>query len=157
MATQTENLKLIKPDKTDFYNVDDFNHNIDIMDKEITELKPDIIVNGTKGNKVWKHKTLVLTDFKMSYSESAARYHGSVNVSELLPDEEILDILVKSIIAERVSFKTNIYYDYEIFVSYVAYIDVAETPFWEISIRSNKSYSEKEMVIPRLIIDIIYK
>ncbi len=38
MATQTQNLNLTKPNKTDFYNVDDFNGNMDTIDKEISAL-----------------------------------------------------------------------------------------------------------------------
>lgn len=38
-ATYTENLGLIKPDQEDDYNVDDFNDNADIIDREITATK----------------------------------------------------------------------------------------------------------------------
>ena len=38
-ATYTENLGLIKPDQDDDYNVDDFNDNADIIDREITATK----------------------------------------------------------------------------------------------------------------------
>lgn len=35
MATYTTNLNLIKPEATDFYNVEDFNNNADIIDREL--------------------------------------------------------------------------------------------------------------------------
>lgn len=35
----TTNFKLNKPDQADNYNVDDFNKNADIMDKELKTLK----------------------------------------------------------------------------------------------------------------------
>lgn len=37
MATQTPNLGLKKPEKTDFYNVDDFNENMDIIDMYLSD------------------------------------------------------------------------------------------------------------------------
>lgn len=38
-ATYTDNLGLIKPDQDDDYNVDDFNNNADIIDREVTAVK----------------------------------------------------------------------------------------------------------------------
>lgn len=157
MAIQTQNLGLKKPEKTDFYNVDDFNGNMDIVDEEVNKLKPNVIINGVEEEKIWKHKTVVITDFVMPYSEGPNQYYGSINVNELLSDEEISDVLVTGIIGERASFQTGTSYDYEIFLNYVAYIHVIEVPFWEISIRSDKTHQGEEMQIPRLIIDIIYK
>ena len=36
---ETTNLKLKKPDQNDFYNIDDFNNNSDIIDEEIGKIK----------------------------------------------------------------------------------------------------------------------
>lgn len=38
MSTNTENYNLIKPDQEDFYNVDDFNNNADIIDSQLKTL-----------------------------------------------------------------------------------------------------------------------
>lgn len=38
---ETSNLKLRQPAQSDFYNVDDFNYNAKIIDKEINKLKKD--------------------------------------------------------------------------------------------------------------------
>lgn len=39
---ETTNLKLKKPDQNDFYNIDDFNNNSDIIDEEIGKIKEDM-------------------------------------------------------------------------------------------------------------------
>ena len=38
MATTTETLGLTKPDQTDFYDVDVFNENFEIIDKKIKDM-----------------------------------------------------------------------------------------------------------------------
>lgn len=38
MATYTENYNLIKPEGTDFYNIDDFNENADAIDSALKEV-----------------------------------------------------------------------------------------------------------------------
>lgn len=38
MATYTENFNLKKPSNEDFYNIEDFNGNADIIDEELTKL-----------------------------------------------------------------------------------------------------------------------
>ena len=42
MSTQTDNLKLNKPDTNDFYDIAIHNENMDIIDEEITELKKSV-------------------------------------------------------------------------------------------------------------------
>ena len=37
MSTYTENYSLIKPDAEDFYNIDDFNENMDVIDETMTK------------------------------------------------------------------------------------------------------------------------
>jgi hypothetical protein len=47
--TETEFLKLKKPAQTDYYNVDDFNENADILDgvlKDMDEKKADLDADG---------------------------------------------------------------------------------------------------------------
>ena len=48
MASNTPNLNLIKPAQSDFYNVDDFNTNADIINRE--QLKHTETLNGIKSN-----------------------------------------------------------------------------------------------------------
>ena len=38
MSTKTENYNLTKPAQTDYYNVDDFNNNFDIIDEVINKI-----------------------------------------------------------------------------------------------------------------------
>lgn len=47
----TDNLNLKKPEQTEFYDVNDFNGNADILDTEITKIKNSYVtsVNGKKG------------------------------------------------------------------------------------------------------------
>lgn len=45
----TENLKLKKPELTDFYDVENFNENADIIDEEINKLKTTSVSHSTKG------------------------------------------------------------------------------------------------------------
>lgn len=59
MATNTTNYNLKKPAQSDFYNVEDFNGNMDIIDGALNNAgvnKIDKVTNGTAGNMV------VLTD-----------------------------------------------------------------------------------------------
>lgn len=49
MATYTENLNLKKPESDDFYNVEDFNENFEILDGAVG-LKADKIGSFTSGN-----------------------------------------------------------------------------------------------------------
>ena len=41
MATFTQNYNLKKPDQQDFYNVEDFNNNADIIDEKLKEIGCD--------------------------------------------------------------------------------------------------------------------
>lgn len=49
MATYTNNLNLKKPESDDFYNVEDFNDNFDILDEEISS-KADKMSSFVTGN-----------------------------------------------------------------------------------------------------------
>lgn len=48
MATFTTNYNLKKPDGTDFYNIEDFNSNTDIIDEQLKTLSDSIEKNGFK-------------------------------------------------------------------------------------------------------------
>jgi hypothetical protein len=61
MATKTNNYKLTKPEQTDFYNVDDFNDNMDIIDGELKKAEEhttDSNVHVTaEEKKAWNNAT----------------------------------------------------------------------------------------------------
>lgn len=48
MATRTDNYGLIKPEGTDFYDIDDFNENADIIDEALHNLSLTIITANAK-------------------------------------------------------------------------------------------------------------
>ncbi len=50
MATNTEHYELIKPDQVDFYDVDEFNANADIVDRELKAVADKIPSNLINGN-----------------------------------------------------------------------------------------------------------
>lgn len=53
MATNTTNYNLKKPAQSDFYNVEDFNGNMDIIDEALNNAganKIDKVTNATAGN-----------------------------------------------------------------------------------------------------------
>ena len=45
MSTYTENYSLIKPDAEDFYNIDDFNENMDVIDETMTKQAEAILLS----------------------------------------------------------------------------------------------------------------
>jgi hypothetical protein len=47
MAKYTDNYNLIKPDKEDFYNIDDFNNNSDIIDAQLKSLEDNKVAKVT--------------------------------------------------------------------------------------------------------------
>ena len=49
MATYTNNLNLKKPNPEDFYNISDFNGNVDIIDEEVNK-RAHKVTGGTSGN-----------------------------------------------------------------------------------------------------------
>lgn len=51
MASKTQNYNLIKPDADDFYNIDDFNKNADIIDRELNERYTKDEINYALKNK----------------------------------------------------------------------------------------------------------
>lgn len=84
MVTKTPNYQLIKPDQTDFYNVDDFNTNATIID---TELKKQ----STKADNSWQKgvkNNVTVMNLGDSYAEKAiffpnSSWKSTTNVEDL--------------------------------------------------------------------------
>lgn len=70
---ETPNLKLKQPAQSDFYNVDDFNHNAEIIDKEISKLK------GSYENMKLVDTNVVLTD-----SDNIFKLGENANINQAL-------------------------------------------------------------------------
>lgn len=79
MATYTENLNLKKPNQEDFFNIEDFNNNADIIDSAM-EGKANKINNGTEGNLV-------------SIGENGDIEDSGVNVNQLAMWEDLEDYI----------------------------------------------------------------
>lgn len=96
MPDYTPNYKLKKPLEDDFYNIDDFNDNADIIDTELNKL--DITVKSLESIKVDKidGKGLSTNDFTAGYqnkiddTETTATAHikdSSVHVTQAEKDK----------------------------------------------------------------------
>ena len=96
MAQETTNYKLVKPDETEFYDINVFNQNADKIDKAIkdmekkipTDLPPDLSgeidkINKTLRTKLSKRTTLDATIPASGWTGDAAPYTVSITVTQL--------------------------------------------------------------------------
>lgn len=105
MATQTQNLKLTKPNKTDFYNVDDFNGNMDIIDEEIQNLKPKVIVVG-ETEAEWKRAIIVAPDLQFTYY-AGSQYASKNTSADIILDNVISDNIQKAVVVSIMAQQTT--------------------------------------------------
>lgn len=105
MATQTQNLKLTKPNKTDFYNVDDFNGNMDIIDEEIQKLKPKVIVVG-ETEAEWKRAIIVVPDLQFTYY-AGSQYASKNTSADIILDNVISDNIQKAVVVSIMAQQTT--------------------------------------------------
>lgn len=97
MATKTQNLGLTKPDKTDFYDIGDFNSNAEIIDNEIQELKPKVIGENIEGE--WKRATIVIPNLEFKFNTGGTYLNGmlaNVTLDDYIEDK-IEDAIVVSV------------------------------------------------------------
>lgn len=80
-AEYTENLGLKKPAQEDFYNVDDFNENADIIDTQITELKKSVSDGKTLVANAITEKG-VATETDASFATMATNVKSIVTMEE---------------------------------------------------------------------------
>ncbi len=122
MATQTQNLKLTKPSKTDFYNVDDFNRNMDIIDEAVSELKPEVMVVGETAAK-WKRATIVVPNLQFTYY-AGSQYAPKGTHADIILDNIILDgiqeAIVVSVLAQKTAYQGPVITKYNIGCAYCA-------------------------------------
>lgn len=90
MVTRTPNYNFIKPDQTDFYNVDDFNGNTDIIDTEL-KIISDSSMNHV-GNKSNPHNTSseqvnLLTQYSKSINDPPSSYEKGVTTLLVRPQD----------------------------------------------------------------------
>ena len=94
MATETTNYGLKKPDQEEYYNVDDFNGNFDIIDKAISDIAKDPTqgqaleevkkeIEALKSGKSNKPKTLNVTIPHTAWTGSKAPYTATITVDAL--------------------------------------------------------------------------
>ncbi|MFI3206593.1 MAG: hypothetical protein R3Y33_05055 [Clostridia bacterium] len=122
MASFTENYLLKKPSETDFYNIDDFNDNSDIIDEELVKRLeiPDSFVSGnipqfnSSGNVVDSGKSIsAFLSSTATYSTLGAEKSGEaqkvqdnltshVNGSNLHLTDEIVAKLAKVITSDEI-------------------------------------------------------
>ncbi|SHM95034.1 hypothetical protein SAMN02746066_04043 [Anaerosporobacter mobilis DSM 15930] len=95
MATETKNLKLSKPDKTDFYNIDLVNTNMDKIDKAIGEKADKTEITITK--------TIQAVLSGTSWVGSAAPYTQTITVDGILStDNPIVDVILSDLLGTAI-------------------------------------------------------
>lgn len=108
MATETTNYKLVKPDETEFYDINVFNANADKIDNAIkdmegkipTDLPPDLSgeidkINETLGDKLSKRTTIDATIPASGWTGDAAPYTANITVPELTgAEDELVEVYV---------------------------------------------------------------
>lgn len=108
----TENYGLKKPEATDFFNVEDFNSNMDAIDKEIKDCYGKVIFSEDPLNKQdvagkWKRATIYINDLIVTYAPNVGSI-GTIDLRNYI-EEEILDFLVVSLgINSSLYFKKSI-------------------------------------------------
>lgn len=108
MATETTNYKLVKPDETEFYDINVFNANADKIDNAIkdmegkipTDLPPDLSgeiasINKTIENKLNKRTTIDATIPASGWTGDAAPYTVNITVTQLTgAADELVEVYV---------------------------------------------------------------
>lgn len=108
MAQETTNYKLVKPDETEFYDINVFNANADKIDNAIkdmegkipTDLPPDLSgeidkINKTLGNKLNKRTTIDATIPASGWTGDVAPYTVSITVTQLTGSaDELVEVYV---------------------------------------------------------------
>lgn len=89
MSTQTENLKLTKPDTDDFYDIAIHNENMEIIDEEITELKKSVsdgktlVANAITGQGVTTASSATFTTMATNINTVATnKYNAGVTATK---------------------------------------------------------------------------
>lgn len=75
----TPNLGLRKPEQTDFYNVDDFNYNADVIDQELTEAKATAQQANQTANQTASDLAAHLNDFAQVWSNRIVEMGSNAN------------------------------------------------------------------------------
>lgn len=108
MAQETTNYKLVKPDETEFYDINVFNANADKIDNAIkdmegkipTDLPPDLSgeiasINKTIENKLNKRTTIDATIPASGWTGDAAPYTVNITVTQLTgAADELVEVYV---------------------------------------------------------------
>lgn len=108
MAQETTNYKLVKPDETEFYDINVFNANADKIDNAIkdmegkipTDLPPDLSgeiasINKTLENKLNKRTTIDATIPASGWTGDAAPYTVNITVTQLTGSaDELVEVYV---------------------------------------------------------------
>lgn len=106
MATETTNYKLKKPAPDDFYNIEDFNGNFDIIDKAVSEIAKDPTqgqaleevrkeIETLKSGKANKPKNFNVNIPHTSWTGSSAPYTATITVDALTGAEtEYVEVFV---------------------------------------------------------------
>lgn len=108
MAQETTNYKLVKPDETEFYDINVFNANADKIDNAIkdmegkipTDLPPDLSgeiasINKTLENKLNKRTTIDATIPASGWTGDAAPYTVNITVTQLTgAADELVEVYV---------------------------------------------------------------
>lgn len=100
----TDNLQLKKPEENEFYHIGDFNHNWDIIDTEIANLKSSVVIDGIEEKGKWKRKTIIITDAEFPYSDGGGTALSGKQFRLLLSDyieKETEDVVVLSFTSVR--------------------------------------------------------
>ena len=151
MATQTPNLELKKPEKTDFYNVDDFNYNAEIIDNEIHGLKAKVVGENTEGE--WKRVTIVIPELQFIYYSGGHAPTGT-SASFVLDDyisDNIQDAIIVSVLAQERTYIAA-YKHYDIGCSYCAKHPDGK---WGVTLYDNRVTTENFTAFT--VIDVLYK
>ena len=102
MSTYTENYNLIKPDETDYYDVQNFNENMDVIDtqmmettQEIENISEKIGIPTTEGNTVFSllensNGLSIKSIQRVFYGIAQSTTSGSVSIKTVDPEKCIV-------------------------------------------------------------------
>lgn len=111
MATETTNYNLIKPDRTDFFSVDDFNNNMETIDLEIKEAqdKADAaLTQDSKENTVTFTDTPVLANIVSGEKHSILfskikRFFDFIGTTALTTTEQTISKAINELVTKKLS------------------------------------------------------
>lgn len=149
----TENYGLRKPEATDFFNVDDFNNNADVIDAELNRLAPKLSIDGVAEENIWERKVIAINNFEMVYNSYYTLCMGGINLADYIEDaDSIEDVIVLGYTDAQFtnyahSARTNP-------TTSLCCVQVNPNDEWWIRFQGN---ADATYVIGRMVVEVMYK